>query len=184
MWDALGAGHTPCSEPTLNAPPQAGRGPGPGAVRAPTGGSGHFLALQIPTGAGAHACIEGYGLRWPRSTYAISARSRPELESRSRRDRAREARPPKAVATYLTVSSGSWRYDLRRESCWAARGVPNGTRPRAHNFRLHGPGPRDPTKGERATGRRLGPPERPSTIPGANHIYKSQSARLYRGLRP
>ena len=76
--EALGAGHTPCSEPLLEA---ALRGevphPRPGAVRAPTGGSGHFLALQIPAVAEAHARAGGYGLRWPRSTYAISARSRP-----------------------------------------------------------------------------------------------------------
>ena len=38
---------------------------------------------------------------------------------------------PKAVATYLSVRPGSWRCDLRRESYWAARGVPNGARPRA-----------------------------------------------------
>jgi len=64
--------------------------------------------------------------------YAISARSRSGLESRSRRDRVRAARPPKAVATYLTVRSGSCRYDLSCESCWAARGGANGARPRAH----------------------------------------------------
>ena len=71
--------------------------PRPGAVRPPTGGSGHFMALQIPTGAGEHACVVRCGLRWPRSTYAISARSRPGLESRSRRDRQCTSRPPKAV---------------------------------------------------------------------------------------
>ena len=38
---------------------------------------------------------------------------------------------PKAVATYLSVRPGSWRCDMRRESYWAARGVPNGARPRA-----------------------------------------------------
>ena len=74
---------------------------------------------------------------------------------------------PKAVATYLSLRPGSWRCDMRRESYWAARGVPNGARPRTHNFRLPGP---DPTKGERAAGRRLRPPGRPSMIPGANHI--------------
>ena len=35
------------------------------------------MALHIvSTGAGAHAYIECYGLRWPRGTYEISARSR------------------------------------------------------------------------------------------------------------
>ena len=73
----------------------------PGAVWDPTGGSGHFLALEISTGARAYGQIGGYGLRWPRSTRAISARSRLGLESRSLRDRVCAARPPKAVATYL-----------------------------------------------------------------------------------
>ena len=42
----------------------------------------------------------------------------------------------------------------------------------------------DPTKGRRAAGRRLGPHERPSTIPGACHISKSRAARSDRWLRP
>jgi len=113
--------------------------PRPGAVRAPTGGSGHFMALQIPTGAGEHARIERYGLMWPRSTYSISARSRPGLEPRSRRDRVRAARPPKAVATYLGVRTSPCICNLRRESCWDSPGGANGARPRAHP--LWGPGP-------------------------------------------
>ena len=139
MWKDVGAGHTPRSEPLLHTPLRRRHHPRPGAVRVPTGGSGHFPALKTSTGAGAHAYIKGYGLMWPRSTYSISARSRPGLEPRSRRDRVRAARPPKAVATYLNVRSGSWRYDLRRESYWAARGGANGARPRAHP--LWGPGP-------------------------------------------
>ena len=83
----------------------------PGAVWDPTGGSGHFLALKISTGARAYGQIGGYGLRWPRSTRAISARSRLGLESRSLRDRVCAARPPKVVTTYLSVHSGSCRYD-------------------------------------------------------------------------
>ena len=55
----------------------------------------------------------------------ISARSRLGFESRSRRDRVCASRPPKAVATYLTVCSGSCIHALRQESYWAARGVPN-----------------------------------------------------------
>ena len=47
--------------------------------------------------------VGGYGLRWPRGTHTISARSRLGTESRSRRDRVCASRPPKAVATYLTV---------------------------------------------------------------------------------
>ena len=90
--------------------------PRPGAVRAPTGGSGHFLALQISPRSEAYPCVVGYGLRWPRVTYAISARSRPGLASRSRRDRVRAARSPTALSTYLSVRFGSCRYDLRRES--------------------------------------------------------------------
>ena len=92
-------------------PPCAARVyPRPGAVRAPTGRSGHFMALQTPTGAGEHACIERYGLMWPRSTYSISPRSRPGLESRSRRDRVCGPRPPKATSHYTCVISGSCRY--------------------------------------------------------------------------
>ena len=97
--------------------------PRPGAVRAPTGGSGHFMALQISTGAGKHACIEG-ALLPLRGGYValggleahvgdLGAISTRILESRSRRDRLRASRPPKAVATYLSVRSGSWTYDLR-----------------------------------------------------------------------
>ena len=129
-------------------PPFGGPGPRkakfvharPGAVWEPPGGSGHFLALQIPTVAELHAYIEGVGLRWPRSTYAISARSRPGLESRSRRDLVRDARPPKAVAAYLGVRFGSCRCDLRPESCWVARGGANGARPRAHPLWGRAPG--------------------------------------------
>ena len=160
----------------------AGSGPGkakivsarPGTVWDPTVGLGRFLALIISSEAEAHACLELLGLMWPRSTYDISARSRPGLESRSRGDRVCASRPPKPVATYLSVLIGSCRYDLRRESYWAARGVLNGARPRTHIFGSAGP---DPTKGEHAAGRRLGPPGRPSTIPVANHISKSRSAR-------
>jgi hypothetical protein len=73
-----------------------------GAVCAPPGGPARFPARKISQRAESHACVGGYGLRWPRGTYVISARSRPGLVSRSRRDRARASRPPKAVATYLT----------------------------------------------------------------------------------
>ena len=114
--------------------------PRSGAVWAPLAVSGHFLALQISNRARAHACVVRCGLRWPRGTYMISARSRAGLESRSRRDRVCDARPPKAVATYLSVRSGSWRYDLRRESYWAARGGANGARPRAHPLWGRAPG--------------------------------------------
>ena len=93
-------------------PPLAARcHPRPGAVWAPTGGSGHFRVSIIFTRAGAHACAKGYGLRWPRGTHAISARSRPGLESRSRRDRVCDARPPRAISHYIGVRSGSCRYD-------------------------------------------------------------------------
>ena len=102
--------------------------------------------------------------------------------TRSRTLVVRASRPPKAVATYTGVQFGSLRYFLRRESCWAARGGANGARLRAHNFRL--PGPADPTKGERAAGLRLGPHGRIRTLPGANHISKSRSARSGRWLRP
>ena len=61
----------------------------------------------------------------------ISARSRLGFESRSRRDRVCASRPPKAVATYLSVRPSSSRYELRQELYWAARGVPNGVWPRA-----------------------------------------------------
>ena len=189
MWDALGAGHTPRSEPLLDAALRRGgrSHPRPGAVRAPTGGSGHFLAPQIYNRAGAHACVVRCGLRWHRGTYAISARSRPGLESRSRRDRVRAARPPKAVDSYLTVFSSSFRYDLPRESCWDSRGVANGARPRAHPLWGHvGSGPPGPGRRncQRAAGSRLRPPGRPSTIPGANHISKSRCARSNRWRRP
>ena len=128
--------------PTARSP-FVGSGPGkanlvgarPGAVWDPTGGSGRFPSSIISAGAGAHACVEWSGIRWPHSTYAISARSRPGLESRSRRDRVCASRPPKPVSTYLSVRSSPWRYDLRRESYWAARRVPNGARPRTHIFR-------------------------------------------------
>ena len=53
----------------------------PGTVCAPTGGSGHFLALIISTRAGSHAYVVVYGLRWPRGTHTISARSRLKTES-------------------------------------------------------------------------------------------------------
>ena len=81
-----------------------------GAVWDPTGGPARFPAQLIFSRAEAHACLVGYGLRSPRGTYAISARSRPGLESRSRRDRVCASRPLKAVAAYLTVRSGFWRY--------------------------------------------------------------------------
>jgi hypothetical protein len=47
------------------------------------------MALQIPRGAGEHACIEGYGLRWPLAMHvgdlgAISTRIRVEIAPRSR----------------------------------------------------------------------------------------------------
>ena len=50
--------------------------PRPGAVWAPLAVSGHFLALQISTRAAAHTCVVICGLRWPRCTYTMSARSR------------------------------------------------------------------------------------------------------------
>ena len=105
--------------------------------------------------------------------------------SRSRRDRVRAARPPKAVATYLSVRSGSWRYDLRRESCWAARGGANGARPRAHPLWGRGPGRRIWwARGRAPFGTSWAACARPSIIPGANHIYRSWSARLCRDVRP
>ena len=55
----------------------------PGAVWDPPGGPARFPAQIISPRAGAHVQIGGYGLRWPRSTYAISARSRAGLEYRS-----------------------------------------------------------------------------------------------------
>jgi len=64
VWDDLGAGHTPRSEPLLEEAASARCHPRPGAVCAPTGGSGHFLALIISTRAGAHAYVVVYGLRW------------------------------------------------------------------------------------------------------------------------
>ena len=42
----------------------------------PTGGPVQFPAQIISPRAGPHAQIGGYGLRWPRSTHAISERSR------------------------------------------------------------------------------------------------------------
>ena len=61
----------------------------PGAVRAPLGGPGHFLALTISKGAGTHAHIAAYGPRWPPGTRrdldAISILTRVEIAPRSRR---------------------------------------------------------------------------------------------------
>ena len=48
----------------------------PGAVWYPTGGSGRFPVQIISQRAGAHGQVGGYGLRWPRGTYAISELSR------------------------------------------------------------------------------------------------------------
>ena len=42
----------------------------------------HGVNHTLSTRAGAHAYVVVYGLRWPRGTYAISARSRLGLESR------------------------------------------------------------------------------------------------------
>ena len=71
----------------------------------------HGVNHTLSTRAGAHAYVVVYGLRWPRGTYAISARSRLGLESREIAPRSRcvlrEAHTyinvPKAVATYLSV---------------------------------------------------------------------------------
>ena len=117
-----------------------------------------------------------YGLRRPRGTYVISARSRLGFESRSRRDRVCASRPPKAVATYLSV---------RPSSC-TAPGISSCKRhPAAHSqFSPSRAQAHDPTKGRRAARRRLGPHGRPSTISGAIHIYKSWTARSDRWLRP
>ena len=73
------------------------------------------MALQISTGAGKHACIEGATALGGLEAHVgdLGAISTRILESRSRRDRLRASRPPKAVATYLSVRSGSWTYDLR-----------------------------------------------------------------------
>ena len=153
----------------------------PGAVCAPTGGPVRFPVQKISPRTGAHGHADGYGLRWPRGTRAISARSRLESGSRSRRDRVRASRPPKAVAIYLGVRYGSWRYDLRPESCWAARGGANGARPRAHPLWS---GVREGEICECAAGRGLGPRGRIRTLPGATDISKVRSARLCRELRP
>ena len=126
MWDDLGAGHTPRSEPLLcgdaallladavgargEGPPPAGRRSGPhGRIRTLHGATDIYRSRKARMYRG------GYGLRWPRSTRRRSRRDLdPDiLESRSRRDRLRASRPPKAVATYLSVRSGSWTYDLR-----------------------------------------------------------------------
>ena len=71
--------------------PFVGSGPGkanlasarPGDVWAPTGGSGHFLALKISKGARAYGQIGGYGLRWPRLGVAGGANGSPAVSNLS-----------------------------------------------------------------------------------------------------
>ena len=154
----------------------------PGAVRAPTGGSGYFLALQILTRTGEHGQVGGYGLRWPQGTYVISARSatliRVEIAPRSR--------------TCLETTYGRshlHRRAIRLFEIFLAPGIvlgrPGGRKRRPIARSQFSPSrARDPTKGERAVGRRLGPHGRIRTLPGANNIYKSRSARPSRWLRP
>ena len=59
----------------------------PGAVRAPPGGLGQFLAIVMSTRAKLHAHIAAYGRRWPsctrRNLGAISILTRVEIAPRS-----------------------------------------------------------------------------------------------------
>jgi len=98
----------------------------------------------------------------------ISARDLGSHESRDRDLLTPSAKKPStAVASYVSVQSRSFRCPYRQELSSSARGGPNGATARARNFPLSGP---DPTKGERAPWRRLAPPGRMRTVPGAMDI--------------
>eukprot|EP00964_Phaeocystis_antarctica_P107219 scaffold71979_cov59-Phaeocystis_antarctica.AAC.1 len=72
----------------------------PGAVRAPPGGLGHFLALTMSKGARPHAHMAAYSPRWPPGTGSRSRRDLDsEEESSSLRDRVGVNYPPTTVAS-------------------------------------------------------------------------------------
>ena len=147
----------------------------PGAVCAPPGGPAQFPAQIISQKAGAHAQIGDYGLRWPQSTNAISARSRPGLESRSRAEIAYVLRGH--IRPYFTTQAYTPALlDIINAKKCPDPPVGSQTAP-GRALTLCGVRAREGENCERAVGRRLRPPGRPTARFPAQRI--SQRAELH-----